>query len=102
MHFFRLRLVAALLIGITCISLASTYFDVLAHKHTLRRDMARRMQWFGSSVQGQIEQQLKTGPVEALPKLLQYLRQYPDQPALAVYGTQGQLLASTGDILPLR
>ncbi len=102
MHFFRLRLVASLLVGITLISLASTYFDVLAHKHTLRTDLERRIQWYGSGAQPQIEQLLKTGPVDALPKLLQFLRQYPDQPSLAVYDPNGKLLASTGDIFPLR
>jgi len=102
MHFFRLRLVAALLVGITLISLGSTYFDVLAHKHSLRRDLERRIQWYGAGAQPQIEQLLKTGPVDALPKLLQFLRQYPDQPSLAVYDTSGQLVASTGDIDPLR
>ena len=102
MHFFRLRLVAALLVGITLISLGSTYFDVLAHKHSLRRDLERRIQWYGAAAQPQIEQLLKTGPVDALPKLLQFLRQYPDQPSLAVYDTSGQLVASTGDIDPLK
>jgi trehalose 6-phosphate synthase len=102
MNFFRLRLVAALLVGIVLISVASTYFDVLAHKHTLRTDLERRTQWYGAGLQPQIEQQMILGPVEALPRVLRRLRQYPDQPSLAVYDTQGQLLASTGDILPLQ
>ena len=101
MHFFRLRLVAALLAGITLISVGSTYFDVLAHKHTLRSDLARRTQWFGAGLQPLIEQQLMMGPQEDLPRVLQNLRQYPDQPSLAVYDTGGILLASTGDISPL-
>ena len=102
MHFFRLRLVAALLAGITLISIASTYFDVLAHKHNLRNDLARRTQWFGTSLQPQIEQQMTMTHPEALPQLLQRLRQYPDQPSLAVYDTQRNLIASTGDIMPLK
>jgi len=102
MHFFRLRLVAALLVGIVLISVGSTYFDVLAHKHNLRSDLARRTQWFGAGIQPLIEQQLLMGPREGLPRLLQSLRQYPDQPNLAVYDTGGTLLASTGDVSPLR
>jgi len=101
MEFFRLRLVAALLAGITLISVGSTYFDVLAHKHTLRSDLARRTQWFGAGLQSLIEQQLATGRQEDLPRLLQQLRQYPDQPSLAVYDTGGTLLASTGNVAPL-
>jgi hypothetical protein len=102
MHFFRLRLVAALLVGITLISVGSTYFDVLAHKHNLRSDLARRTQWFGAGAQPQIEQQMTVGQPEGLSKLLQRLRQYPDQPSMAVYDTHGKLLAATGDILPLQ
>lgn len=102
MEFFRLRLVAALLAGITLISVGSTYFEVLAHKHTLRSDLARRTQWFGAGLQPLIEQQLMMGPREDLPRLLQQLRQYPDQPSLAVYDNSGTLLAATGDIAPLR
>jgi hypothetical protein len=102
MHFFRLRLVAALLVGITLISVGSTYFDVLAHKHNLRSDLARRTQWFGAGAQPQIEQQMSAGQPEGLSRLLQRLRQYPDQPSMAVYDTHGDLLAATGDILPLK
>jgi len=102
MHFFRLRLVAALLVGITLISVGSTYFDVLAHKHSLRSDLARRTQWFGAGAQPQIEQQMAAGQFDGLPKLLERLRQYPDQPSMAIYNTQGSLLAAAGDILPLQ
>jgi trehalose-6-phosphate synthase len=102
MHFFRLRLVAALLIGITLISVGSTYFDVLAHKLTSRSDLERRTKWFGAGLQPLIEQQLMTGSREQLPQALERLRQYPDQPSLAVYDTDGTLIASTGDILPLK
>ena len=35
MHRFRTRLILALIAGITVVSLASTYFEVLARKHVL-------------------------------------------------------------------
>jgi len=102
MHFFRIRLVAALLVGITLISVGSTYFDVLAHKHTMRSDLARRMQWLGAGLQPQVEQQMALNHPEELPQFLARLRQYPDQPGLAVYDTDGKMLAETGNALPLR
>ena len=102
MHFFRLRLVAALLLGITVISVASTYFDVLAHRHTLRSELARRTQWFGASLQPQIEQQFMTGSTGDWPAILAHFRQHPDQPSLAVFDNKGALLASAGDIVPLK
>ena len=42
MRSFRIRLILALIAGITVVSLASTYFEVLAHKHVLRRELERR------------------------------------------------------------
>ena len=42
MHFFRVRLILALIASVTLVSLASTYFDVLAHRHSLREDLERR------------------------------------------------------------
>lgn len=102
MHFFRLRLVAALLVGITLISVGSTYFDVLTHKHNLSMDLERRTKWYGASLQPQVEQQMTMAHPEALAQLLQRLRQYPDQPGLAVYDPHGQVMAATGNVAPLR
>ena len=96
MHFFRIRLVAALLLGITLTSAAFTYFDVLAHKHTLRTDLARRTQWLAAGLQPQIEQQIRSGNSLDWADLLSKLHQQPDQPGLAVLDNQGNLLASVG------
>jgi trehalose-6-phosphate synthase len=97
MHFFRLRLVAALFLGITLISVASTYFDVLAHRHILRSDLERRTQWFAAGLQPQIERQLILGEEVDWPEMLRALRQRSDQPAMAAFDVDGKLLASTGD-----
>ena len=102
MHFFRVRLVAALLLGITLISVASTYFDILAHKHTLRRDLARRTQWFGASLQSQLEEQFAANSKPAWAHLLSHLRERADQPSLALFNADGALLASAGDVLSLK
>ncbi len=42
MKFFRMRLILALAVGITLVSVASTYFEVLAHKHALRLELVRK------------------------------------------------------------
>lgn len=42
MHFFRMRLILALVVGVTLVSVASTYFEVLAHKHVLRQRLEER------------------------------------------------------------
>ncbi len=85
MHFFRLRLLAALLLGITLISLGSTYFDVLAHKHQSRVDLARKTQWFVTGLQPQLETQFAAGKRNDWPRVLERLRQHSDQPSLEVF-----------------
>src|SRR6516225_9790231 len=55
MHSFRLRLALALIAGVTLLSVASTYFEVLAHKHALRQDLEWRSSWMGVSLKPEIE-----------------------------------------------
>jgi trehalose 6-phosphate synthase len=100
MHFFRLRLVVALLLGISIISAASTYFDVLAHKHAMRADLMRRTQWFGTALQPQLEQQLDLGVRIDWYKALKTLRQKADQPSLAVYDGSGSIVGYAGEKPP--
>lgn len=53
---FRLRLILALVVCVTAVSMASTYFDVLAHRHILREELERRAKWMGMSVLPEMEQ----------------------------------------------
>ena len=61
MKFFRMRLILALVVGITLVSVASTYFEVLAHKHALRLDLERRTAWLSKSLQAEMEKTVAGG-----------------------------------------
>jgi len=61
MRSFRIRLMLTLIAGITVVSLASTYFEVLAHKHLLRVELARRTVWIADTLQPGVEQALAAG-----------------------------------------
>jgi len=54
MKFFHMRLILALVVGITLVSVASTYFEVLAHKHALRLELVRRTAWLSKSLQSEM------------------------------------------------
>ena len=96
MPFFRIRLIFALVAGITLVSIASTYFDVLAHKHVLRLELERRSAWLGASLQPEIEKAVASGQVDAINATLQRLH-HPDQAlGLAVYTPGGRLMAAAG------
>ena len=96
MHLFRLRLILALIAGVTLVSVASTYFDVLAHRHVLRQELERRTKWMGISLIPDVQGALESGDPSVLPGLAQLLKNGTGALAVAVYDAHGNLLASAG------
>ncbi|MGA8732216.1 MAG: trehalose-6-phosphate synthase [Terracidiphilus sp.] len=96
MHSFRLRLTLALVVCVTLVSVASTYFEVLAHKHTLREDLERRSTGLGSSIQPDFERTIASGYMAPLVDLVQRSKDRAGALGLAVYDPQGEVLASSG------
>ena len=96
MPFFRMRLILALIVGITLVSVASTYFDVLAHKHAMRRELERRSAWLGATLQPEMEQAIATGHVDAINQAILRLHRPDVELGLAVYTPGGRLLAAAG------
>jgi sensor histidine kinase regulating citrate/malate metabolism len=96
MHLFRVRLILALIVAVTLVSVASTYFDVLAHKHTLRVELERRVKWMGLSMQPDVIEALETGDPSVLPGVFSHLKSGTGTLGLAIYDGQGKLLACAG------
>ena len=96
MQSFRIRLIVALIVGITLVSLASTYFEVLAHKHTLHRELMVRTIWIGNSLQPDIEQALTQGRSPDIALHQARLRSQGEALGLAVYDTHGMPVVEDG------
>jgi alpha,alpha-trehalose-phosphate synthase [UDP-forming] len=96
MQFFRIRLILALVVGITLVSVASTYFDVLAHKHVLRQELERRTAWLGSSLQSEMQKAMAGGKSAEIATEAERLRIRGEALGLAVYDAQGGLVTATG------
>ncbi len=96
MHLFRIRLILALIAGVTLISVASTYFDVLAHKHMMRAEMTRRTRWMGLSIERDVAGVLESSDLSAVHGLTEILKSGMGALALAVYDGDGKLLACSG------
>lgn len=96
MHLFRVRLIAALIASVTLVSLASTYFDVLAHRHYLRADLERRTEWMGMTIEPDVRNALETGDSSGLPGLAELLKNGTGALGLAIYDAHGDLLAGSG------
>jgi trehalose 6-phosphate synthase len=95
MHSFRLRLILVLVACVTAVSVASTYFEVLAHKHFLRADLASRTKWMGVGLQPYLEQTLASGDAAAVPGLLDSFKARTGVLGLAVVNAQGEYVASS-------
>ena len=96
MHFFRIRLILALVVGITLVSVASTYIEVLAHKHDLRQELKRRTAWQSKSLQAALEKSLATGQAADTVGETARLRAQNGALGLAVYDPQEALVAAAG------
>jgi trehalose 6-phosphate synthase len=96
MKFFRIRLILALVVGITLVSVASTYFEVLAHKHVLRQELQRRTAEQSASMQSETEKTVAGGQSAGIAAELVRLRLQNQALGLAVYNMQGGLVAEAG------
>lgn len=96
MHSFRLRLILALIAGVTVVSIASTYFEVLEHKHILRQELEWRSGWMGSSLKPQMEQALIAGNQAGLPGLVANAKNNTGALGIGIYDPQGRLVTESG------
>lgn len=96
MRSFRLRLILALIAGITVVSVASTYFEVLARKHELRTELVRRTGANGTFLQANIEQSLAAGRTPDVSTPAAWLRNQGAALGLAIYDVHGALVALDG------
>jgi len=95
-QFFRIRLILALVVGISLVSIASTYFEVLAHKHVLRRELQRRTTLMAANLQPQVAAALADGKTDALADALAQLKSSQETLGLAVYNPDARMLGSAG------
>ena len=62
MRLLSIRLIVSLIMGITLVSLASSYYEAVGEKNVLRRDLERRAEVLGESLAGNVERYLETAP----------------------------------------
>ena len=96
MKFFRIQLILALVVGITLVSVASTYFEVLSHKLVLRRELERRTAWLSKTLQSEMEKTVAGGQTAEIAAEAAQLRLQNEALGLAFYDTQGGLVTAAG------
>jgi alpha,alpha-trehalose-phosphate synthase [UDP-forming] len=98
MRLLSIRLIVSLILGITLVSLGSSYYEVLAEKRGLRRDLERRAEVLGESLAGNVERDLEKDSPQDLRSFVQHFGSREHLSGLAIYGRQGDLLAVTPEL----
>jgi trehalose-6-phosphate synthase len=101
MRLLSIRLIVSLIVGITVVSLSSSYYEALSEKRGLRRDLQRRAEVLGESLAGNVERDLEKGSAQDLQRIVQHFGNREHLAGLAIYGRQGNLMAVTPQLAPI-
>lgn len=98
MRILSLRLIVALIVGVTLVSLASSWYQVQAEKDAMRRDLERKAETFGESLAGNAEYYLQAGDRPGLERMVQRFSDRDHLLGVGVYDRDLFPLAVTRDL----
>jgi trehalose 6-phosphate synthase len=100
MRLLSARLIISLIIGVTLVSLCTSYYEVIVEKRALRRDLQRRAEVLGESLARNVERDLQRD-AKTLQRTVQRFANRENLAGLAVYDPQGHVIAVTSDLASL-
>jgi trehalose-6-phosphate synthase len=100
LRLLSLRLIISLIVGITLVSLAFSYFEVLQEKRALRGELERQAEVLGESIAGNVEKSWETGP-HGLQRLVQRYAKREHLLGVGIYDRQGKPIAITPELAEL-
>ncbi|HYW40711.1 MAG TPA: trehalose-6-phosphate synthase [Terriglobales bacterium] len=98
MRLLSIRLIVSLIVGITLVSLSSSYYEALGEKRRLSRDLERRAEVLGESLAGNVERDLEKDSLQDLQRIVEHFGNREHLSGLAIYRRQGDLLAVTPEL----
>jgi alpha,alpha-trehalose-phosphate synthase [UDP-forming] len=98
MRILSLRLIVALIVGVTLVSLASSWYQVQAEKDALRHDLERKAETFGESLAGNAEAYLQAGDRPGLERMVRRFSNRDHLLGVGVYDQTIFPLAVTRDL----
>ena len=101
MKLLSARLIVALIVGSTLVSLASSYYDVVVQKRGLRKDLERRAEVLCESLASNVERDLQKGATRSVQRVVERFGNREHLRGLAVYDGQGNLIAASKELSPL-
>ncbi|MFZ3342319.1 MAG: trehalose-6-phosphate synthase [Terriglobales bacterium] len=100
MRLLSVRLIVSLIVGITLVSSAFSYYEVLREKRALRSDLEHRAQVLSESLVGNVERSWNHGSNKDN-ELQQFVQRFGNREHLlgvAIYDRSGELVAITSDL----
>src|SRR5437588_691563 len=101
MRLLSARLIVSLIIGVTLVSLCTSYYEVIVEKRALRRDLQRRAEVLGESLARNVERDLQRDAIQTLQRTVQRFANRENLAGLAVYDPKGKVIAVTNDLAAL-
>jgi alpha,alpha-trehalose-phosphate synthase [UDP-forming] len=98
MRILSLRLIVALIVGVTLVSLASSWYQVQAEKDALRHDLERKAETFGESLAGNAEAYLQAADRPGLERMVRRFSNRDHLLGVGVYDQTIFPLAVTRDL----
>src|SRR5260370_33743316 len=95
MRILSWRLIVALTIGVSLVSLASSWYEIRAQKDALRRDLDHKAEILGEGVAGTAELYLASGYRDGLKKLVEPSGNREHLSGVAIYGLDDSALVMT-------
>src|ERR1035437_4879043 len=95
MRLLSARLIVSLIIGITLVSLSTSYYQVLVQNRALRKDLQRRAEGLGESLARNVERDQERDAQHTLQRTVQQFANREHLAGLVVYDPQGHPIAVT-------
>ncbi len=99
MRLLSVRLIISLIVGITLVSSAFSYYEVLVEKRALRNELRHRAELLSEALTGNAERILEVGSDKDLQRMVDRFGKREHLLGVAVYHKQGELGAITPQLL---
>jgi trehalose 6-phosphate synthase len=98
MRLLSVRLIVSLIVGITLVSLFSSYYEVLGDRRGLQRDLERRAEVLAESLAGNVEKSWDAESTKGLQRIVQRFGNREHLIGVAVYDLRGSRVAVTPEL----
>jgi trehalose 6-phosphate synthase len=92
------RLIVSLVLGVTLVSLLSSYYEVRAEKRGLRKELERRAEVLGESLAGNVEPDLAKGSFKQLQRIVERFSNREHLAGVAVFNAKLEPIAESSGL----